>query len=133
MVTAALGFDAVIGSFPADLPGVTVSDAAAATEGGAADFTVTLSAPSTHRVTVNYQTFDGTATTPNDYAGTSGSVVFHPGETMKTVSVQTVDDTTDEFDETFKLNLTNVDVGLLTRPPSSITTRRPRSRLTTSG
>jgi len=119
-----LGFVALFGAFPGNLPDVTVNDVTI-TEGDVgstnADFSVTLSSPSTHRVTVGYSTSDGTATQGTDYVAKTGSVVFEPGETSKTVSVAVLGDTTDEFSETFKLNLNSVDVGTIVRNQGTAT------------
>jgi autotransporter-associated beta strand protein len=68
-------------------------------------FTLTLSAPSDQTVTVDYATADETATSPDDYASTSGTLAFNPGETTKTITVQVSGETLNEFDETFIVNL----------------------------
>jgi hypothetical protein len=52
------------------------------------NFIVSLSAPSSLTVTVNYATADHTAKAGIDYVATSGSLTFNPGETSKTVPVQ---------------------------------------------
>jgi hypothetical protein len=70
-------------------------------------FTVSLDAPQPAPVTVDFATADGTATAPSDYAATSGTLTFAPGETAKTVTVQVNGDTTVEPDEAFTLNLSN--------------------------
>jgi hypothetical protein len=71
-----------------------------------ATFTVSLlGGTSAHAVTVNYTTANGTATSPSDYAATSGTVTFAPGEVSKTVTVQVAGDAVDEADETFAVNL----------------------------
>jgi Calx-beta domain len=71
------------------------------------DFTVSLDAPQPAPVTVDFATADGTATAPSDYAATSGTLTFAPGETAKTVTVQVNGDTTVEPNEAFTLNLAN--------------------------
>jgi hypothetical protein len=114
-------FVSVFGSFPADPPSVSVGDLAPVAEGAAVGFPVTLSAPTTHRVTVDYTTSNETAFSPGDYALAVSSVVFEPGETTKTVFVQTVNDSTDEFDETFKLNVAKTNVGTVARTPAFAT------------
>jgi Calx-beta domain len=82
-----------------------------ATEGDAGltafRFTVSLEAPQSAPVTVDFATADGTATAPSDYTGTRGTLTFAPGETAKTVTVQVNGDTTVEPNETFNLNLSN--------------------------
>ena len=91
-------------------PGLSVNDVTV-TEGDSgtqnATFTVTLAPTSGQNVSVNYATADGTATAPADYAATSGTLTFAPGQATKTVTVQVVGDTLDELDETYTLNLSN--------------------------
>src|SRR5205085_2655028 len=74
--------------------------------GAYAVFTVTLSNVSDRYVTIIYGTTDGTATQDtSDYTAVVGSVLFGPGETVKSVSVPIGGDNIDELDETFFLNL----------------------------
>ena len=70
-----------------------------------APFPVTLSHASLLTVTVNYQTFTGSARDGRDYVSTSGIVTFAPGETNKVVTVQVIGETTKEKDETFSVRL----------------------------
>ena len=72
-----------------------------------ATFTVSLTNPSAFPISVDYASADGSASSPSDYTGVSGTLNFAPGETTKLVAVDVVGDTTDEFDETFTVNLTN--------------------------
>lgn len=75
---------------------------------GAATFTIRLNAASTVPVSVSYITQDGTADSETDYLFTSGEVVFEPGEVMKDVSVELIDDTVSEDDESFSLRVTAI-------------------------
>jgi hypothetical protein len=70
-------------------------------------FTATLDRAQSAPVTVDFATADGTATAPGDYAATSGTLSFAPGETAKTVTVQVNGDTSVEPNETFNVNLAN--------------------------
>jgi Tol biopolymer transport system component/urease beta subunit len=70
-------------------------------------FTVSLDQAQSAAVTVDFSTANGTATAPGDYAPASGTVIFAPGETAKTVTVQVNGDTTVEPDESFNVNLAN--------------------------
>jgi len=70
-------------------------------------FTVTLSAPSSQTVTVDYATADGVAMSPGDYASTSGTVTFPPFDTSQQITVPVNGDLLDESDETFFVNLSN--------------------------
>ena len=94
----------------ANPPQLAVGDVVAV-EGDAgtssAVFTVSLSNPVGDEVTVNYATAAGTATAGSDYEPASGTLVFAPGETAKTVTVPIVGDALDELDETFFLNLSS--------------------------
>jgi aryl-phospho-beta-D-glucosidase BglC (GH1 family) len=57
-----------------------------------ATFTLTLSAPSSQPVTVNFATADGTAVSGQDYVTQSGTVTFAPGQTQATVTVTVLAD-----------------------------------------
>ena len=79
-------------------------------DSGATDalFTLTLSAPANQGyVHVDYATQDGTAQAPSDYVAASGTVIFAPGETSRTVAVPIVGDTVVEPSKTFTLTLSN--------------------------
>jgi hypothetical protein len=73
-------------------------------------FTVTLSNPVDTAVTVNYATADGTATTAdNDYTAIATTpLIFNAGETSKTITVAINGDTKVESNETFFVNLSNL-------------------------
>jgi len=69
---------------------------------------VTLNSRSKSPVTVDYRTVAGTATPEdNDYTPTSGTLTFAPGETSKTIAVNVINDTRNEFDETLSVVLGN--------------------------
>jgi len=70
-------------------------------------FAVTLSAPATGVVTVDYATLNGTALAGTDYQATLGTLTFQPGETSKTVQVALLGDTVFELDEQFELALSS--------------------------
>ena len=69
-------------------------------------FTVTLSGPTAVAATVEYTTTDGSATSPEDYQETSGTLVFAPGTDSQEVTVPVNGDVTFEDDEVFFLDLT---------------------------
>src|SRR5262249_43330750 len=86
------------------LPTLSIGDASVS-EGDAGTtaltFTVTLSAPYTRTVTVPYATADGSATTADDdYAASSGTLTFAPGETSRPATLQVNGDTKYEPGET---------------------------------
>jgi hypothetical protein len=73
-----------------DLPLLKVSDAAA-TEGAPLTFHVSLSVASDEAVSVRYQAGHGTATSA-DYQSSQGSLVFQPGELLKSIEVAALGD-----------------------------------------
>lgn len=102
------------GSILDDDPTPTISIAdASVTEGNTGTKTLTatvsLSAPSSRYIAVDFATADGTATfSPGgDFHTTSGRLVFEPGDTTETITLTVVSDTQVEADETFVVNLTN--------------------------
>lgn len=96
---------------PDEVEPVLSISGATVTEGGSgsilATLTVSLSAPATESVTVNYQTSNGTATAGDDYAAASGQVSFAVGETTKTITVRIFGDTQIESDEQFYVTLSS--------------------------
>ncbi|MCC7263933.1 MAG: tandem-95 repeat protein, partial [Candidatus Latescibacteria bacterium] len=86
-------------------PAVSIGDVAVDEGSGQAVFTLTLSGPSTKTTSVRFATADGTAALTSDYTANNGTVTFAPGETSKTFSVALTDDSVDEPDETFFVNL----------------------------
>lgn len=75
------------------------------TEGNAAVFTISLSEPATSSVQVGYRTVSGSATAGRDFTNATGFVTFAPGETTKTVSVSTINDSLGEAAEWLTLQL----------------------------
>ncbi|MCP5017163.1 MAG: hypothetical protein GY938_18105, partial [Ketobacter sp.] len=92
------------------LPELSISNATV-TEGDIgstqAVFTVTLSAISEKPITVTYATTDSTAIAGNDYTSINTILVFPPLTTSRIITVSILGDTTDEFDETFRVNLSS--------------------------
>ena len=70
-------------------------------------FKVTLRPASTEVVQVDYRTEEGTATAPEDYRATQGTLTFMAGETEKTVHVSIVDDSHEDSGEFFILRLSD--------------------------
>jgi hypothetical protein len=94
-------------------PDITINDRAFSESTSPHNFTVTLSMASTQTVTVDYSTANGTATAGADYTATSGTLTFLAGETTKTINVPIINDTLNEPDETYFVNLSNVSNGII--------------------
>ena len=78
-------------------------------------FTVSLSSASGLPVSVNYETANGTASAPNDYTITAGTLDFAPGSTTQTIVVPVIGDAVHEADETFLVNLSGAVNATLSR------------------
>ena len=76
-------------------------------EGGTIKFGVTLSPISGKTVTVAYATGDAgdSAAAGDDYTEATGTLRFAPGDDYQEISVQTLEDTTDEENEEFTVTL----------------------------
>ena len=88
-------------------PALSAADAAASEDADLV-FEVTLDPASSGTVTVNYAITADTAQAADYTGATSGSVTFAPGDTVKEVTLDLVDDTTDEPEETVTLTLSSI-------------------------
>ena len=79
-------------------------------EGTNVEFTVSMNKVTTDSVTVQYGTSDGTATGADYTPATGQTLTFAPGETEKTITIVTTDDSDEEGDESFQLVLSNPSV-----------------------
>jgi hypothetical protein len=85
---------------------VSAPDGAAGTTTNAA-FPVTLSAVSGVDVSVDFATSDGTATQPDDYTATTGTLTIAAGSTTGTITVPVIGGMPHEGDRTFTVTLSN--------------------------
>ena len=109
--------DDVIGAF-------AIADASAA-EGDSVTFTVTHTPAATQQVTVDWATSVATGDTAaqTDFTAGSGTLTFAVGDTSKTFTVATVEDTSVESSETFTATLSNVGpAGAATLPADATAT-----------
>lgn len=83
---------------------VTVFETALLT---AVNLEVRLNSANTREVSVEYATIEGSATAGEDFVESSGSLVFAPGETAKTISIPILSDDYLEPDESFQVELKN--------------------------
>ncbi len=87
-------------------PSIFIDDTALDERGAFATLRVRLDAPGTRPITVRYATYDDQANAgAGDYAYASSSLVFAPGETLKTLTVAVHDDTGAEPTEDFLVYL----------------------------
>lgn len=116
-----------------DPPSISIDDPVV-TEGDSgtapATFTISLSKAATVPVTVHYETGEDSATAPEDFTATSGTLRFEPGETRATVTALVNGDTLDEPDERFVLVLTQPTNAKLAVPCPGAGRCDPRSSTT---
>src|SRR4029450_7652506 len=87
------------------LPRITVSDAVADETSTYLEFVVSLSAPSTQAVSVNYNNSNVTAANGTDYVAQTTTLTFGPGETTKVVKIPVLNTAGAEASEVVGLNL----------------------------
>lgn len=93
------------------IPGISVSDTTTTEANGVttdAVFTVSLSTAHNSEVRVDFRTVDGSAVSTTDYIAQTGTLIFAPGVTSRTIRVQVYGDLLDEYDESFNVELVNV-------------------------
>jgi len=90
-----------------------------AEDGGSASITVTRTGDATRAATVDYATYDGTASERSNYTAASGTLRFAPGETNKTFNVLVTDNAFTEGNRTVNLILRNPTVGTALGSPIS--------------
>ncbi len=69
------------------------------------NFTVSLSAPATAPISINFATSNGTATAPADYMAASGTVNFTSGQQTQSIAITVIGDNLVEPDETLLVTL----------------------------
>lgn len=106
---------------PAGTPALTVSDGWVDEVDRQARFVLRLDRPAEQWVSVDYLTVDGQANAGRDFTPTLGRLVFLPGQTVRTVSVDLVDDSAEEPDEAFGLALARVTGALVSDPVGVVT------------
>ena len=99
-----------------DTPVVSIGDAMV-TEGHTGTRTVnvtaSLSRAATAAVTVSYATTNGSAAAGSDYQAASGTVTFDAGESTETISLTVNGDSVGEANETFLINLSQAQGGII--------------------
>jgi len=105
-------------------PTINISDPVVREGDGYAEFVVSLSAPASTQVSVDFSSADGTAGygyPQYDFLSTNGKLVFAPGVTTQTVRVAVNTDALSEGNETFSLRLSNAVNGTLTKTAGTAT------------
>lgn len=90
---------------------ITINDISVDEPAGTATVAVSLDQPVDSAVSVDFTTADQSANQTNDYLTSAGTLTFNPGEQSKTITISIVDSDLLERDETFLLNLSNIQAG----------------------
>lgn len=107
-----------------DVPGTLQLGQAATTIGEAAGhvtLTVDRVGGSDGAVSVGYATADGTATSPDDYIATTGTVDFADGQTTASIDIPITNDLVQESAETFSVTLSSPTAGATLGGPTTET------------
>ena len=89
----------------APLPSLSVNGDTVSEESGTMSFAVTLSAPSSQPVSVQYYFSGGSAVKGIDFQAVPGTLNFAPGDTNRSVIVPIINDSLNEFAESFSVHL----------------------------
>ena len=87
------------------LPEITIIDREVDEGVGTVVFTVDLTPSSGRQVTVQFNTCDGSAIAGQDHYDNSGTLTFNHGEVSKEITVSIIDDSVDEGQEDFFIDL----------------------------
>jgi len=98
---------------------LTTDHAVVAEDAGGWTATVRLGAPAPHVVRVDYETAPGT-TDEEDVSLVAGTLLFHPGDTTRQITVAVRDDALDEDDESLTFRLTGAQGALLGSPAETL-------------
>jgi hypothetical protein len=98
-----------------------VADVSVDEDAAEAVVTITLTAPASGSVFVDYATSDGTATAGSDYTAVSGTAEITDGNSSTTVSIPLLGDSLVEGDETLTFTLSNPQGALLGRAAATVT------------
>jgi hypothetical protein len=82
---------------------------------------VSLSAPSTKMVKVDYKTANGSAVAGSDYDAVSGTLTIPPGQTHASILVPVRGDAQAEPDETFFIKLSNAKAAMIADGKGAVT------------
>jgi hypothetical protein len=96
--------------------------AATLSEGGSLVLGVTRNGPASGAVSVDFATSSSTATAGSDFTSVSGTLDWADGDlSTKSITVFTIDDTTDEGDETLTVRLLNPSTGAILGSNATVT------------
>ena len=107
---ASIGTDTATATITDDVndePVLSIADVTAQEDAGSIVFPVALSLPSALEITASYATTAGTATAGQDFTAASGTVMFAVGAQTARITIDLLDDSADEDNETFTVTLSS--------------------------
>ena len=94
-----------------DQASFSINDLSVDESAGTATLTVSLDQPVDSTVTVDFTTMNQSAVNATDYQTTSGTLTFSPNEVSKTITIPILDSDQVELDESFLVQLTDIQAG----------------------
>ena len=107
-----------------DLPSISIANVSVAESAAVATLMVTMSDTSDDDVAVSFATANGTAIAGSDYTRTTGTATIEAGQSSTALTVPILNDTVVEDDESFAVNLSNVNPAnsaFFTSPSATVT------------
>jgi hypothetical protein len=96
------------------IPNMSAADVIASEGDGNAIVQVLLDEPAGQDILINYQAFDGSAASPDDFTASSGTLAILEGSQTGTFEFEIADDQLNELNEYFLVQLTTADPTLVT-------------------
>nr|WP_261344741.1 Calx-beta domain-containing protein [Gimesia chilikensis] len=91
-----------------DQASLTIDDVTVDEDAGSVLLTVSLDQAAGDTISIDYTTADQSAVTNDDYASQTGTLTFAPGVLTQTISIPIVDSDLVELEESFLVNLSNL-------------------------
>lgn len=88
-------------------PSISIGDVSTGEAAGSARLSLTLSQASVSSIRVSYATVAGSATPGSDFTARSGDLYFSPGSVLRYLDIPIANDSVDESDESFSVQLSN--------------------------
>ena len=104
-----------------DVASLTVAGLTVSEDAGNTLVTITSSNPCSRDITFEYTTQDGIAVADEDYRPVAGTAMLPAGETTTSLSVEIIDDTLSETDETLTVTISNAAHATIAQASATLT------------
>lgn len=102
-------------------PTIAINNVTVGESSGSARLSLTLSQASSSSIRVTYQTAPGSAAVGTDFSSRTGDLYFSPGAVLRYLDIPIADDSSEETDESFSVQLSNAVNATLAATNATIT------------